>query len=173
MKRPLTLVLTLLVALPTLALFAACSRSAPKGVRSEPETPATSEQAAGSPHESAAEADADDEEVYAAEALPEDAEKKEEPSLSQPPASAPAEEWTSEATIEQLHEEEKDFARAIDPSALSCSGALPLKDTICTLAERICALAPEGSSKSAQKDCKSARASCDKAKQSYSGRCGG
>ncbi len=105
--------------------------------------------------------------------LADDQEKKaEEPSLSQPPpaeVTGPAgENW------QRLTEEEEEFAEAMDPSALSCSGALPLRDTICQLADRICALPPSSASvDAAQRDCERARASCEKAKNSYAGRCGG
>lgn len=105
--------------------------------------------------------------------LADDHEKKaEEPSLSQPPpaeVTGPAgENW------QRLAEEEEEFAEAMDPSALSCSGALPLRDTICQLADRICALPPSGASvDTAQRDCERARASCERAKKSYAGRCGG
>lgn len=161
----------------TLVTVAACS--APRA-RSEAEAPAAApaqdaaavsapqEAERGAPGESAADVESlpDDEE------LADDEKKAEAPGLADPPAASPSgpasEQW------ERLVEEEEDFAAAMDPSALSCSGALPLRDAICQLAERICALTgPNASTEAAERDCKRARASCDKAKQSYAGRCGG
>lgn len=155
----------------------ACSR-APR-VRSEAEMPARSpaqnpaEPQAAPPTQGERNQPGEHSDFESVDGPTGDQEKKaEEPSLSQPPpaeATGPASEnW------QRLAEEEDEFAEAMDPSALSCSGALPLRDTICQLAERICALPPTGASiDAARRDCERARASCEKAKKSYAGRCGG
>jgi hypothetical protein len=155
----------------------ACSRS-PRA-RSEAEVAAqspakdTREPQAASPAQGERTQPGELSDFQSVDGLVDDQEKKaEEPSLSQPPpaeVTGPADEdW------QRLAEEEDDFAEAMDPSALSCSGALPLRDTICQLAERICVLPPSGASiDAAKRDCERARASCEKAKKSYAGRCGG
>jgi hypothetical protein len=96
----------------------------------------------------------------------------EEPSLSRPPA-AGGPLPSDDEQLEQLGREERQFQQALDPEALSCGGALPRRDAICSLAEKICELSPPDYSLSAQEDCDKARSACTDAKAAYRKRCGG
>jgi len=165
---------------PGVALVVLAACSAPRAARSQPEAAAPSPPgeadasvSSGSKGDGPRRAEAVDDPGKDDRSA---SEKKaaEEPSLSEAPAAEPAGPWQdAEAPVDDLAEKEAGFTRAMDPSALSCSGALPLKDAICTLADRICALAAGHTEDAAERDCKRARSSCDKAKQSYAGRCGG
>jgi hypothetical protein len=99
------------------------------------------------------------------------------PLLSQPPAEEALGpkpfEPSEQDDVERLDREERQFQQAIDPEALSCAGALPRRDAICSLAKKICELTPPTDSLSAQKDCEKAQSACTNAKASYKGRCGG
>jgi hypothetical protein len=106
-----------------------------------------------------------------------DGEKKEkaaeEPSLHQPPAEeALGPQALEEEEVLDLEREERQFQEAIDPEALSCAGALPRRDAICSLAAKICELSTP-TSLSAQKDCEKAQSACTNAKATYRSRCGG
>ena len=75
--------------------------------------------------------------------------------------------------VDRLESEERQFQQAIDPEALSCAGALPRRDAICSLAKKICDLTSPTHSLAAQKDCEKAQSACTNAKATYKGRCGG
>ena len=75
--------------------------------------------------------------------------------------------------VDRLESEERQFQQAVDPEALSCAGALPRRDAICSLAKKICDLTSPTHSLAAQKDCEKAQSACTNAKATYKGRCGG
>jgi len=175
-SRPFSVV-CLVLAVASLIAFAGCSRGAPKSARAEREAPeaapssAAAEPASDVSAAAPAETSEEDSDRFGpAESERDREQKKAKPSLSEPPAEqAPA----ATSPFEQLEASEDDLAQALDPSALSCTGALPLRDTICKLAERVCALPPGPSLEAAERDCQRARASCTKARDSYATRCGG
>jgi|GEM_PF-1596657 len=163
-----------------LAAAVACGRSAAPKVAAEQPAPADSAPAApaaaGSVKESDASAAPGDDAMSDhadEEKLPKKKadEQGEEPSLSQPPRAGPLP--SDDDELEQLGREERQFQQALDPEALSCAGALPRRDAICSLAEKICELTPPTHSLSAQEDCDKARSACTDAKAAYRKRCGG
>lgn len=170
---PLGAALSLIV-LAALAALAGCSRAAApsrsKAAEAAAPAPAPAEEAAPAGTKDASDLEGETDDLRSDEAQP--GEKKEGPSLSEAPASE-AKPWGQEGEEpeDRLRLEEEKFTQAIEPSALSCSGALPRRDAICTLAERICDLAPSQVPGREHEDCTKARASCEKAKRAYAGRC--
>lgn len=74
----------------------------------------------------------------------------------------------------RLFEENRAFDGAMQPTALSCDGARPHRDAICSIAERLCELpAEEPSTTQPNRRCSDARYSCSRAKDKFKARCGG
>lgn len=168
MKRPW------LVLLPW--LLAACGRA--PAPASQAETPAQAQKPSPEPSDAAGPAAAERDEAYEAhEAAPEDdqpAERKKDALGAAQKSGAPE---SATADLARLDAEEAEFEDALSPTVLSCGGALPRREAICTLAARICDLAHEeptasGRKHAAEDDCKKASASCDKAKKIYAQSCG-
>lgn len=62
------------------------------------------------------------------------------------------------------------FDEHLKAEVLSCDGARPHRDAICSIAERICAMESPSTTKSA--DCSRAQESCEKARTQYQKKCG-
>lgn len=62
------------------------------------------------------------------------------------------------------------FNESVKAETLSCDGAKPFKDAICSLAGRICEMEVPSTVQSA--DCTQAQESCEKAKKHYQAKCG-
>ena len=66
------------------------------------------------------------------------------------------------------------FDNALAPEHLSCAGAQPHRDAICSIAERLCEL-PDGEREltgAQEEDCEHARDACKTARARYRDRCG-
>lgn len=72
--------------------------------------------------------------------------------------------------METLETELLGLDNAFRPEHLSCSGAEPHRDAICSIAERICNLSSTPSLEAAQ-DCEKAKKSCSDAKKRYEQKC--
>jgi hypothetical protein len=115
-----------------------------------------------------------------------DAEKASEPheeeskaqspgAFDQEPRSAEQKRKTRLSLMEGVDTEMLSLESAIQPEQLSCSGAAPHRDAICSLAERICNI--NGPSTDGQlgsesaRDCEKAKKTCSEAKKRYAQRC--
>lgn len=71
----------------------------------------------------------------------------------------------------RLRQEEAGLARALQPAALSCQGADPRRDAICSIAERLCEDS-QGLTSARERDCERARRACERARSRYEDVCG-
>lgn len=72
---------------------------------------------------------------------------------------------------EQLAAALVDFRSQMGAEELSCAGARPLRESICSLAERICK-SSDPSSIDSKKQCTEAQKTCSEADRSYRNKCG-
>ena len=72
--------------------------------------------------------------------------------------------------MESLQVEALGLDESFRPGELSCSGAVPHRDAICSIAERICNLDSPSALEGA-KDCEKAKKSCSDAKTRYDKKC--
>jgi hypothetical protein len=70
---------------------------------------------------------------------------------------------------EELRLRVLEFEKRFGAEVQSCDGAEPLKDAICSIAERICAMESPSTTKSAE--CARAQESCEKARKQYQKKC--
>ena len=68
-----------------------------------------------------------------------------------------------------LHAELQALEESLHPKRLSCEGAKPHQDAICSIAARICEMDQPSTTKSG--DCEQAEKSCKRAKQRYEDKC--
>lgn len=92
-----------------------------------------------------------------------------------PPPTAPAAaefepDKKSRTPTRDLDRKVLDFNQILNAEALSCDGAKPQRDAICSIAARICEMEGPGATKGA--DCSRAQESCQKAKTQYREKCG-
>lgn len=80
-------------------------------------------------------------------------------------------EGESAESFVQLERASTDFEGALQPEALSCSGAREHLDAICHLAERICTSSEREPSSGARLDCSEARQRCTSAKARFARSC--
>ncbi len=73
---------------------------------------------------------------------------------------------------EELFAAQIGYSEALAPEHLSCQGAIPFRDAICSIAERVCSAAASPSIQG-ERDCQRARRACDAARQKYAEQCGG
>lgn len=88
--------------------------------------------------------------------------------------SAPSPDTGTEKTkkvrlVSDLHAELQALDESLHPERLSCEGAKPHQDAICSIATRICEM--EQPSTTTSRDCKQAKKSCKRAKQRYEEEC--
>lgn len=88
------------------------------------------------------------------------------------PAAAPSAEESVERNWDELAQSRRAFDQQLEPSQLSCAGARPHRDAICSIAERICEIASSGPSTTGGARCADAQKSCTDAKSRYKARCG-
>ena len=83
-------------------------------------------------------------------------------------------EGQAEATVvslqEQLEQRMIRFEGSLGTIELSCSGAAPHRDAICSIAERICEM-EEGPTTAPSEECSRAQESCKKAKDKFAEKC--
>lgn len=73
--------------------------------------------------------------------------------------------------MESLSDYRHELDELLRPKALSCDGAKPIVDAICSISERICNT-EDPSSLNQPADCKKSKNACDKAKKNYDDKCG-
>lgn len=157
-----------------LAMGCAGARNEPAASKSKGDTPARSMSAepAGPPK--------------AGEAPLEDAAESEEDASADEAGAfdGPAPESEAEPSLEVTEKKERSpasmlaeldgylvsFDAQLDPQRLSCDGARPIKDAICSIAQRICDLSDPGSLNKPA-DCKRASDACKKAQSDYDDKC--
>jgi hypothetical protein len=86
-----------------------------------------------------------------------------------PAGSAPSREKKEADLGEELRLQILTLNDALRPEALSCAGAKPHQEAICSLAERICEMESPSTIKGA--DCTKAQESCQKARKQYQAKC--
>lgn len=160
----------LLAPIAAISLFACSAQQKPPTESAPASEPTAARLEASGAAESAAD-DASAEQAPAAPAMaPEKPEKKEglAPYDEEAPGKA-----ASRRDVDQLATEQRAFDDDIAPSALSCSGARPHRDAICSIAERLCELPPERPSTTRPSArCEEARQTCTQARSRFKERCG-